>query len=506
MHAKYIGDIVHDDLQVCDPEGRNDYLIVIRGYNNRLYGTEMPYNELYDIIDGPYRSIASEEELKKWNKVSRREITNRNYDNPRPRCITHMAVCYENMPCYVPVPDPLLNALSKLNLKRGNLFMKAMAALPQKSIYLNMNMYEIPSDIYSSYAEQFKTNFQTDFKLIDSNSNSTLALYDIVTQKDMKIRNLINWEALARNNATLSLPVLICTSQAECQLFSLSELYYDVFPKLANQLADKLCDKNSSSSLCNYSLTEYNRLHNKYTPPECTSKDSCKPIIYFINETGNIFGIYPVLPFIKGTISDFYDEVNYLNVSYNTIKEGFAYEILKKFNKENTYKTNFEDFSRYKGLSFFKTFARPVILALENRINNNTLFTDFEADLYANRHAPSTFLLSVEPAQYLPVSPATNIPAVTTTASIISIIGNEPASSRNIQKRAADMSASYELDSEKNKAEPIADGTNKGTNAHEYSLSAGFGGLFLMVACVAGVLFGLVAFDQKYFKTVNQNS
>ena len=352
------------------------YLIIIRAIYGVFSEAELSPIMLYDIIDKPYRQIATEEDIKIWNKIKLE-----NSENPpkTSTCTTHISFCIENMPCFSSHDDPLLNALSSLNIRRGDAFIKALTNGSPKSIYLNEKMFNIPCKMYAPYSEWLGASiFKLSKPTTDYTGITNYFTYRNMEKKANEMFDLIDWQAIP-NGTELSSPVLLCTFNVECALFSSLELFNDVFRKMINASEHENTDLLRS-------------LRNKNIPRICHGKDSCKPIMSYINENGDVMYEGTNDPFQKGRLSDLKLILSFLFANVIKESEGFAYEIVKHHSGEKCIRRSRES-CMFSGLKN-KNISFELKNILLDKIQNKTLFKDYNTELVRYNHIKSMLMSS----------------------------------------------------------------------------------------------------------------
>ena len=261
----------------------NMFHVFMRGFHNKVFEAEFSYSELFDIVDRDYgNKNYSPANHRSWQKVRQFVFNERKRPCTCKNCGMHLVFCAEKVPCYSLVSGPLLRALSHLNVNRKDAFMLTLSPMKQTSIYFNSNINQTLSNISSYGSQWFKESLYINSTQTFDVSKIYENHFNTILQNAQNITDAIEWNNLPETVILTSPPVLLCTSHADCNFFSLFELYYKYFPLIANN-AMRFKEKLSPSSSCNYSLNMYNELHSRYTPRMCENKDSCNLIVSFID-------------------------------------------------------------------------------------------------------------------------------------------------------------------------------------------------------------------------------
>lgn len=322
-----------------------NFLVVMRGFHNQVYEEEFTYSELFDFVNGDYRNNDySPANHRSWQEVRQFVFNERERPCTCKNCGMHLVFCAEKVPCYSLVSGLLLRAFSRFNVNRKDAFMLILNLAKQTSIYFNNNINQTLSNISSYGSQWFKESLYINSTQTFDVSKIYENHFNTILQNAQNITDAIEWNNIA-GTVKLTSPVLLCTSLADCNLFSLFELYYKYFPSIANK-AMRFKEKLSPPSSCNYSLKMYNELHDRYTPRVYKNNDSCNLIVSFIDRTGKVWSNASDHSFIKGSVKDFESEFKFLHY--------FSNEMAMEFPRLNRNKSNHESFKdKYEQLRFY---------------------------------------------------------------------------------------------------------------------------------------------------------
>ena len=366
------------------------YLIVLKDSSKGLFEAELSHEELYNIISEPHTKTMDDFYKGLWNRTPSSDPRDRNNATANTKCITNVAFCNERVGCLGEMQDRLTIALNTLNYKRVSNFYKILSSGQSDSIYLNANMSSMLFHFDAPYCHQFAKNVFMMFGQVLNDNLVDKHYFDVTVKAGKTVIDLIDWNTLPTTN-NLTSPVFLCNYLGDCNLFSLFELYNKKFPEIANAIAEYRPEKNQSSLPELSFEEEYNQLHDRFKPKQCSSKNTCKPIYIYMNENGEIWIKKTSSVFStnssEDTTSYFLSELDLLYSNYKQKEEGFYIDILEYYRNKTCITA--ERFCPFSGIQHktitttLKSYISATINEIEDIVKNeNSTTCPFESSVW----------------------------------------------------------------------------------------------------------------------------